>query len=188
MVSCLGIVLIMFVRLFLCVVFDGVIRTSLTVWFEGVIRTIKRKRFEGVIRTIMRKGARQCWEDKWIPSWLESSWLLGSPWLFYEGGMWRVGHGKSIKAWEDKWIPSFGPMVFRNELTWERNMVELLCWPPTATTILSIPLPMQPREDCFFWPETINGCYSVKTGYNFIRKKHMEENASTSSTPSLSHA
>ncbi|XP_057444171.1 uncharacterized protein LOC130736352 [Lotus japonicus] len=120
--------------------------------------------------------------------------------------MWRVGHGKSIKAWEDKWIPSSGPMVFRNEVAWElnitqvldlleenggrwkRNMVELLCWPPTATTILSIPLPMQPREDCFFWLETINGCYSVKTGYYFIRKKQMEENASTSSTPSLSHA
>lgn len=68
---------------------------------------------------------------------------------------------------------------------WDRDKVEFLCWPPTATAILSVPLPMYHQEDSFFWPATVDGCYSSKTGYQFIRNQHHARVASGSSAPAM---
>ncbi|XP_057440277.1 uncharacterized protein LOC130732189 [Lotus japonicus] len=136
------------------------------------------------------------------PSYAWSS-LLGSAWVFEQGGLWRVGDGKTIRAWDDKWIPSSTPMVYREDVAaelhvthvsdlmlpngggWDRDKVEFLCWPPTATAILSVPLPMYHQEDSFFWPATVDGCYSSKTGYQFIRNQHHARVASGSSAPAM---
>ncbi|XP_057458292.1 uncharacterized protein LOC130749012 [Lotus japonicus] len=139
------------------------------------------------------------------PSYAWSS-LLNSAWIFHDGGLWRVGNDTSIRAWDDKWIPNCGPIVYREDAAaelgvlhvsdlmlpmgggWDRNKVEFLCWPPTARAILSIPLSFQPHNDCFFWPDTGDGCYTSKSGYSFIKKKQLERESSSSSSLVLAPA
>lgn len=124
--------------------------------------------------------------------------------VLQRGGLWRVGNGKSIKAWGDKWILNVGPVVYREDVAasmninfvshlmlpmnggWNRELVDYVCWPPTARAILAIPLPLQPGEDGFFWLATTDGRYSSKTGYQFICNERLANQASSSLGPSMS--
>ncbi|XP_057425888.1 uncharacterized protein LOC130719276 [Lotus japonicus] len=69
---------------------------------------------------------------------------------------------------------------------WNRELVDYVCWPPTARAILAIPLPLQPGEDGFFWVATTDGRYSSKTGYQFICNERLANQASSSLGPSMS--
>ncbi|XP_057444702.1 uncharacterized protein LOC130736943 [Lotus japonicus] len=120
-------------------------------------------------------------------------------WVFMEGARWNVGDGKEIDIWRDNWLPSGNPLIYRNDLAqtgnlthvchlmvhdmqvWDRDLIELVFWPPTAKEILDIPLPWKPSPDALFWPWTIDGVYTTKTGYTFIRQRRLHDEASTSS-------
>lgn len=57
-------------------------------------------------------------------------------------------------------VVSVSDLLLPNGAGWDSNKVEYLCWPPTASAILSIPLSMNGAADCFFWPVTVDGSYS----------------------------
>ncbi|XP_057438408.1 uncharacterized protein LOC130730413 [Lotus japonicus] len=124
--------------------------------------------------------------------------IFRAKWIFEEGSRWRVGNGRSIDLWGDKWLPSGVPTVFRHDLAtganlrtvsnlfvanmqvWNRNLVELMFWPPTAQEILQLPLLMQPSLDVLFWPHTSDGGYTTKSAYGFIRQRRIREEPSSS--------
>ncbi|XP_057425990.1 uncharacterized protein LOC130719383 [Lotus japonicus] len=138
------------------------------------------------------------------PSYAWSS-ILRASWVLEEGGLWCVGSGSSIRAWEDRWVPNSGPLVYRENVAsdlgvtrvahlllqdgsgWNRELVEHLCWPPTAAAILSIPISIQNHDDAFFWPATVDGNYSTKSGYKFIRDRLSNGDPGASSWQSLDH-
>ncbi|XP_057432423.1 uncharacterized protein LOC130725188 [Lotus japonicus] len=64
---------------------------------------------------------------------------------------------------------------------WNRDLVELVFWPPTAHEILQIFLPMRPASDVLFWPLTSDGGYTTKSAYGFIRQRRIRIEASSSS-------
>ncbi|XP_057444764.1 uncharacterized protein LOC130737009 [Lotus japonicus] len=70
-----------------------------------------------------------------------------------------------------------------NVQVWNRDLIELVFWPPTAKEIMSIPLPLRPLPDVLFWPLTTDGTYTTKTGYDFVRQ-HRSQNAASPSSHS----
>lgn len=65
---------------------------------------------------------------------------------------------------------------------WNKDLVELIFRPPTAKSILQMPLALSPRFDELFWPYNTDGPYTTKSGYDFLRQKKLCSAASTSST------
>ncbi|XP_057451835.1 uncharacterized protein LOC130743612 [Lotus japonicus] len=139
------------------------------------------------------------------PSYAWSS-VLRSGQALRKGGMWRVGDGKTIRAWQDKWVPGNSPLVFSEtlaqdlgitkvsdlllpgSLAWNKHLIVFMCCPPTANSIMAVPLPLFPQQDIFFWPMTPNGFYSTKTGYQFLQMEEESAAGMASSVPSLTSA
>ncbi|XP_057444455.1 uncharacterized protein LOC130736669 [Lotus japonicus] len=139
------------------------------------------------------------------PSYAWSS-VLRSGQALRKGGMWRVGDGKTIRAWQDKWVPGNSPLVFSEtlaqdlgitkvsdlllpgSLAWNKHLIVFMCCPPTANSIMAVPLPLFPQQDIFFWPMTPNGLYSTKTGYQFLQMEEESAAGMASSVPSLTSA
>ncbi|XP_057444657.1 uncharacterized protein LOC130736903 [Lotus japonicus] len=139
------------------------------------------------------------------PSYAWSS-VLRSGQALRKGGMWRVGDGKTIRAWQDKWVPGNSPLVFSEtlaqdlgitkvsdlllpgSLAWNKHLIDFMCCPPTANSIMAVPLPLFPQQDIFFWPMTPNGFYSTKTGYQFLQMEEESAAGMASSVPSLTSA
>ncbi|XP_057422351.1 uncharacterized protein LOC130716163 [Lotus japonicus] len=95
------------------------------------------------------------------------------------------------------------PLIYREELAqsanlqqishlflpsmraWNRDLVELVFWPPTAKAILQIPLPRLASDDELYWSFTTDGLYVTKSGYGFIRQRKVVSAASSSGVPQV---
>ncbi|XP_057425625.1 uncharacterized protein LOC130718990 [Lotus japonicus] len=135
-----------------------------------------------------KKGSR--------PSYAWTS-IFRTKWVFEEGARWKVGDGKNIDIWHDKWLPDDSPLICREDLAqsanltmvsqlllpgtqvWNRDLVEMIFWPPIAKLILQIPLALTAKNDELYWPHTVDGLYTTKSGYGFIRKRKIYRAASS---------
>lgn len=70
-----------------------------------------------------------------------------------------------------------------NLLTVKLSLNEASFCPGTTGNILTIPLEAHGGQDSLYLPETTNGNYSSKFGYQFIRAQLMSEEASSSLDP-----
>lgn len=48
-------------------------------------------------------------------------------------------------------------LMVNNMQVWDKDLIELVFWPPTAKEILDIPLPWRSSPDALFWPLTTDG-------------------------------
>ncbi|XP_057430540.1 uncharacterized protein LOC130723502 [Lotus japonicus] len=72
---------------------------------------------------------------------------------------------------------------------WNREMVEFIFCPSTATQILALPIPLHGGEDVLFWPGSVDGFYTAKLGYDFVSSMTAANTAgSSSSTPPLGNS
>nr|XP_027088506.1 uncharacterized protein LOC113709853 [Coffea arabica] len=113
--------------------------------------------------------------------------LLGVRSFIEKGVIRRIGNGRSTSIWEHKWIPGTPtgkpttPRQGNNSLKMVQELISRKCWNRNvifsmfnqfdAERILSIPISLVGREDSYFWQHNGGGCYSVKSGYNFLMKE-----------------
>ncbi|KAL6176326.1 hypothetical protein ACLB2K_052960 [Fragaria x ananassa] len=133
-------------------------------------------------------------------SWLWNSLLVGKD-LIRAETLWEIGNGKSVNFWSDQWVPSSPPAPIcpaRGNLrakvetvinwqsnSWDLSLVHNHITPSTCSKILSIRLFNQEMEDKLIWPHTINGVYSVRSGYHYLASRKANQSASH---PSHSHS
>jgi hypothetical protein len=120
-------------------------------------------------------------------------------WILKKGGLWNVGNGESINIWSDYWLPrqqSYKIWTPKGQASqqwvrdlmvpetrwWNRQLINNLFLLFEAEQILQIPITNLAGQDEFTWPKTMNGVYSVKSGYQAIQDWKRE-----SSNPSTSH-
>ncbi|KAM1587593.1 hypothetical protein ACFX10_026729 [Malus domestica] len=112
--------------------------------------------------------------------------------VLLKGIRWRVGNGKCINIRDDPWFPK--PSTFRVcpsgnldatmvcdlidpvSNSWKANSILAGFHREDADTILSIPLSHFGCEDRLMWHHSVNGVYSVKSGYG-IAMELMENGA-----------
>lgn len=103
--------------------------------------------------------------------------------LLWEGLIWRIGNGKSIKIHHDNWIPRKGslwPMGqeyiqgvthVKDLLTvhgnsWDSSKTEQMFSPDDAQDILQIAIGGPEVEDYLAWNYTKIGQFTVRSAYN----------------------
>ncbi|CAL9003043.1 unnamed protein product, partial [Prunus brigantina] len=119
-------------------------------------------------------------------SWAWNSLLDGRD-VILSGARWQIMGGNSVKLWEDSWlpssnhgylrhialVPSTGPRMVADIIDWDHKTwnledIENLISVAEANEILSLPIGGKDTLDRLIWPHTMNGSYSVKSGYHWI--------------------
>ena len=113
------------------------------------------------------------------------------------GTRWRIGDGKSIDIYRDNWLPGKGSakvvsphvqalegaqvaaLINPSTRTWNINLLHQHFLSFEANRIKAIPLCWIDQKDCLIWPDSHNGEYKVKAGY---QKLCQEANSSVAST------
>ncbi|KAF7827258.1 uncharacterized protein G2W53_018422 [Senna tora] len=107
----------------------------------------------------------------------------------------RIGNGEGTVVMKDNWIPGFNANQIRDEChsisdqlrvcsllnefaQWNREQISNLFPAHISKCILGIPLSRTPVQDSWYWTQTPNGSYSVKTGYKVLRKTGQDPTAS----------
>ncbi|KAF7806899.1 uncharacterized protein G2W53_039060 [Senna tora] len=107
----------------------------------------------------------------------------------------RIGNGEGTVVMKDNWIPGFNANQIRDEChsisdqlrvcfllnefaQWNREQISNLFPAHISKCILGIPLSRTPVHDSWYWTQTPNGNYSVKTGYKVLRKIGQDPTAS----------
>ncbi|KAF9596032.1 hypothetical protein IFM89_006959 [Coptis chinensis] len=113
--------------------------------------------------------------------------------VLHKGLGWKIGDDTSINLSTDSWIPgnegviapisltnSISPLFVSNLIDsttrkWRSNIIHH-CWPEDiAKQIISIPLSLSANPDERIWTLSVNGKYTVKSGYHALH--------STNTTP-----
>lgn len=99
-------------------------------------------------------------------------------------------HGSPINCREDLTeelgIKKVAHLIDISTGSWNRSLIDFIFCPAIVANILGIPLSSNVGDDVLIWPEAVNGNYSSKLGYNFMRWTKASSVASSSSQPSLS--
>ncbi|XP_057418236.1 uncharacterized protein LOC130712417 [Lotus japonicus] len=134
----------------------------------------------------------------WRPSYAWSS-IWSTKWVFERGGRWKIGDGRQVDVRRDNWLPHGSPIIYSEDLLvelninnvsdlllsqgrmWNRELVEHVFCPNTALQILSLPLSVHGGvADSLFWTGSIDGVYSSKLGYSFIKDHDARSQTSAS--------
>jgi hypothetical protein len=105
-----------------------------------------------------------------------------------KGSCWKVGNGQNINIWEDNWvawqngykvltpknnlstIQTVNDLILNNpDKAWNTNLIDQHFFHSEGNLIKQTPLIKEPVEDQLMWPHTIDGHYSVKTGYHLLK-------------------
>ncbi|KAF9610276.1 hypothetical protein IFM89_021837 [Coptis chinensis] len=112
--------------------------------------------------------------------------ILKARTVLTKGLGWEIGNGSDINLFTERWIPNkegitapiysnptvkpifVSDLIDSNTRKWRSNTI-YHCWPEdTAKQIISIPLSHTEKPDRRVWTRTINGKYTVKSGYQAI--------------------
>ena len=99
--------------------------------------------------------------------------------------MWLVGNGQQINIREDKWLKrgiigglanagepkKVDELIDQEESTWKELLLQRLFDVQVVRVILTVHIRPQMNEDKLIWTGTKEGDYTVKSGYNTLRKK-----------------
>ncbi|MCH90692.1 retrotransposon unclassified-like protein [Trifolium medium] len=70
-------------------------------------------------------------------------------------------------------------MLSQPSLSWNDTLIHLTSFPFESELIKHLPLLQEPIEDQPMWPHTKEGTYTVKTGYNTLKRRQENTNSST---------
>ena len=114
------------------------------------------------------------------------------------GARWRIGNGQSVKVFHNCWLPGEGSGriispasslhvdtvvadLLDDSTGWWNGMSLDTCFLPfKAQRIMSILICFTPQEDILIWPNSKDGMYSVKSGYQLLCAMETSEAASVS--------
>jgi hypothetical protein len=108
--------------------------------------------------------------------------------IIKKGSCWKVGNGQNINIWEDNWVAwqnGYKILTPKNNLStiqtvsdiilnnpnkeWNTSLIDQNFFQYEGNIIKQTPLIMEPVEDQLMWPHTIDGTYSVKSGYHLLK-------------------
>ena len=108
--------------------------------------------------------------------------------LVAKAACFQVGNDASIQIWFDPWIPnlpSFIPspkeganldlasvvslLLMPEQRNWDIAKLNYFFEEPMVELILSIPIPVFQKEDCWAWTTSNSGLFSVKSAYWLLR-------------------
>nr|POE67681.1 hypothetical protein CFP56_13829 [Quercus suber] len=117
--------------------------------------------------------------------------------------LWRVGDGSQIQVFHDNWIlgcfatkaipltqavgddSNVCSLIDQTTKDWNGQMIDQKIAPSMAQRIKVIPLCRMIQEDYLVWPQSPDGNYSVKTGYQLLGQLENKEAASGSNNADL---
>ena len=126
--------------------------------------------------------------------------ILKARHVIEKGMLWRVSDGSQIRVFEDSWIPGCLPtkavprtleckddstvssLIDQTTMEWNGQLIDQKISPYLAQRIKAIPLCRTPQEDCTVWPQSRDGNYSIKTGFQLLGELENREVASGSNT------
>ncbi|XP_057418932.1 uncharacterized protein LOC130713154 [Lotus japonicus] len=98
---------------------------------------------------------------------------------FLQDGFLRMGLAGREDLAQSANLTVVSQLFLPSAQVWNKDLVEMIFWPPVAKLILQIPLALTARDDELFWPHTIDGLYSTKSGYGFIRQQKLSRMVSS---------
>ena len=144
-------------------------------------------------------------EDVPNSSYVWKSILAAQP-ILKKGSYWRVGDGSEIRVLKDKWIPNYpinkvlhppaeeewewrvSELIDWSAKIWDRQLLDLKFHHEDADAISQIPLSCRQTNDALFWLHSIEGEYSVITGYHLARELKNEMDVHGESSSSVGHS
>jgi hypothetical protein len=129
--------------------------------------------------------------------------IIQGSWILKKGCFWSIGNGDSINVWNDNWIHQKGnshtwspptpnsenlkvkDLMLDNCNDWNVNLINQFFLPPKAQKILHIPINDITQHNILTWDQTIDGNYTVKSGYQVISQ--WKENDNTALANTLGH-
>lgn len=116
------------------------------------------------------------------PSWGWKSLLIGRD-SISDNVQWSVGNGQQINIREDKWLSRgvIGGPAPRGEATkvadfilptqaaWNESLLRQSFDPQLVSEILSLPIRPSYLSDLLIWKGQLNGKYTIKSAYNYIK-------------------
>ncbi|CAJ2642330.1 unnamed protein product [Trifolium pratense] len=112
--------------------------------------------------------------------------ILQAKWIIKKGCYWTIGSGKDVDIWKDNWIHQKGnsstwsskpnlsthhkvhDIMNTHNNRWNEALINQLFIPIEAQKILQIPITNTSRPNILIWDGTLDGNYSVKSGYQAI--------------------
>lgn len=109
---------------------------------------------------------------------------------FFERGLrTRIGNGYSTQIWRSAWPDdgnfkiitpepaSFYPhkvmdLIYPITGTWDKEYIDTSFWEIDRARILSVPLGTTSAEDKLMWHYSKDGCFSVRSCYQFLLQLH----------------
>lgn len=109
--------------------------------------------------------------------------------MINKGSMWKIGDGNSVEIWGDCWVPNnhsgkiqtlrgagqdirkVCQLIDPNSKSWNEPLIRSIFIPMDVGKILQIPLPATPTRDKIIWKDSVNGQYSVKSGYKILHNQ-----------------
>ncbi|QHO00044.1 uncharacterized protein DS421_13g403050 [Arachis hypogaea] len=128
-------------------------------------------------------------------SWVWRSLVEGKDFI-RRNGRWSIGDGSNIDIWKDNWIIEGGSIknYWDNRISmvkdllvegggWNEELLRQVFPPNIKDKILSTPISLINKEDCFFWPHRLDGNYTIKSGYYIAKYEERvgEDNWASSS-------
>ncbi|XP_030930608.1 uncharacterized protein LOC115956336 [Quercus lobata] len=118
--------------------------------------------------------------------------ILQSREVILKGAIWRVGDGHSISIWEHKWHPEprrskiVSPrldasvekvydLFYPNTMEWNIELLESSFYPWEVEAIRRIYMSKLRQVNCFVWPLSPDGSYTVKTAYHMLASEECVE-------------
>ncbi|GAU47065.1 hypothetical protein TSUD_302670 [Trifolium subterraneum] len=112
--------------------------------------------------------------------------ILQASWILKKGCYWTVGKGDHIHIWEDNWIHQKGnfntwsqkpadteyimvkDIMNRETQGWNDQVINEIFLPQEAQKIYHLPIIDRSQPDTLTWAYTMDGNYTVKSGYQAI--------------------
>jgi hypothetical protein len=118
--------------------------------------------------------------------------------LLFEGLVWRVGDGSSIKIWTDRWLPTMGSHKVQSPVQilsadatvselldtdtnwWKTDLIFSIFGVDEAEAICSMPVCPRTTKDKLVWVGTKHGDYTVRSAYHMGKENGLKDEGSCS--------